>query len=421
MKILTTRRQRLAEGIYIRAGRITAVASIGTGPTKLSEEQPFYQGTRELDEVIREATAWRLKWKADMLEHGPRRAASGSFAGDVSAFLRSIAEGQSRDEMEALLQHWIDAQLPLSPRGGDRGTFGDAPRDMITRQDILVQLTVWQSEEYAANTLNHRLRAIRRFFTYFADDDAAVLPTDKIAKFRQPEAEQRDIPVALVQQLLDTLPDRGRAGKGETRPEVSETKIRLRVIAWTGLPHMSLERLRARDVDFGGQRMFLRPRRKGQGAAGVWVNLLPPAVEALRDYAAANLWERGFSRDSMRRSWQRAIARLTKQATKDKDQALLEQLRALPPKCHPYDLRHAYASEAYRVTGDLGAVKELLQHADLKTTERYTKGAVSARAAAATAAMAKRWPLPPPRLVPREKANGEPRTSAAGHRPDDGR
>ena len=403
MRRTAARRQKLAQGIYIRAGRITAIASVGSGATRQIDEQPFYQDGRALEDVVREATAWRLKRKAEMIEHGPRAASSNTFAGDVPGYLRTIPVGDPRNsprkQAQSLLAHWIAATLPLSPRGIARGTFGNASRTTITRQDIRVQLTIWQSAGVSPGSLNHRLRVLRGFFRHFATNEDAPLPTDHIKKYPEPEPEVRDIPQAFVEQILAAVSDRGRTVKGQPLAAVSHTKIRLRVMAWTGLPHMGVERLRERDVDFRGHRLYVQPRRKGKGAPGVWLNLLPPAVDALRDYARERLWGQAFCRSSMRIAWRRALARVERQATADADTATLEWLRALPPQCHPYDLRHAYASEAYRVSKDPLAVQELLQHSNLRTTARYAKGAVPERAAAATAAMARRWPAATPRVV----------------------
>jgi integrase len=177
---------------------------------------------------------------------------------------------------------------------------------------------------------------------------------------------------------------------------VSLTKIRLRVMAWTGLPHMQLERLRQRDVDFVGQRIFLLPRRKGKGADGVWLPLVPPALEALRAYAAAGLWEQDFSRSAMRMTWRRTVQRTRRQVEAEaraaNDPTVLEAFdAAIPPGCRPYDLRHSFLTAAYAASGDHRAVSELGQHASLETTKRYTRGAVSARTAAVVEALRVSW------------------------------
>jgi integrase len=147
--------------------------------------------------------------------------------------------------------------------------------------------------------------------------------------------------------------------------------------------------VRPRDLELAQARVYLRPRRKGKGTAGAWVNLLPIAVEAFRDFAAAKLFERAWSNSSLGKTWRVGIARARaaadRLAAETGDRSWADGLAALPPRCHPYDLRHAFASEIYRETGDIGAVSELLQHASLETTKRYTRGAVSARVAAAIA------------------------------------
>jgi integrase len=128
----------------------------------------------------------------------------------------------------------------------------------------------------------------------------------------------------------------------------------------------------------------------------VWADLLPPALEALRDYDRAGLWGRSFSRSSMHGSYRRAVINTRKaliaEAEQTGDRTMLEQfLEAVPENSYPYDTRHSFLTDAYRQTGDLAAVAELGQHASLDTTERYTKAAVPERVAAAIDKMRARW------------------------------
>ena len=58
----------------------------------------------------------------------------------------------------------------------------------------------------------------------------------------------------------------------------------------------------------------------------------------------------------------------------------------IPSGVRPYDLRHSYGTAMYRLTGDEHAVQQLLGHAKIEMTHRYTLGGVDARLRAAVAA-----------------------------------
>ena len=269
----------------------------------------------------------------------------------------------------------------------------------VTRKLIAEALDQWEEAGRAPSTLNHRRRVLHDVLADAlgaADDDDVIVPTSRIARRREKPLQPRGIPMPIIARILAAMPDYGRAAKGEDRPPVSHSKIRAHVMAWTGLAHQSLKRLQRRDVNFKEGKLFLPARRKGAGAAGVWVSLLPPALEALRQYDAAKLWGRAFSSASLHASFRRAVqatrAALTREAEASGDQTLLEQfLTSVPANAHPYDLRHSFLTDAYRQSGDVLAVKELAQHADISTTERYTKGAVSERAADAIDRMRAKW------------------------------
>jgi len=394
MSTTKRRRVRLEEGIYRDRNFLLAIVRVGQRAGVPPKRKKYPLGTE-----LRTIRAWRARSEAELLETVPHVPDSldGILATDIPVFLNRIAAGRRREDFRMLLAHWSASPL------------GTMPREDISRDDIIQQLARWEEAQVAVSTRNHRLRALRTFY-HALDGVETANPTDKIKKTREPPAEIRSIPMPLVILILSNIPDRGRPTNG-TRPTYSELKIRLQVMAWTGMPSAQLLRLEPRHVDFAGARIYLQPRRKGKGSRGAWVTLMPPAVDALRAFAIAKLWGRPWSRSSMRKSWRGAIRRTTAQLTKEAedtgDRALLEQfMLSVPPDCRPYDLRHSFATEAYRLTGELRAVAELLQHATLETTKRYTEGAVSERVADAIDKMTAAWKAIPPLAPPPRKKSG---------------
>lgn len=385
------RRILIAPGIFRDGQMLIAEVRIGSSRdgTQQRKSQRFPLGTQPHTMI-----AWQHGAKRDLINAGPAPAALGSLADDIPAYFKMLPDEKYRTESAWVLQHWIE-----SPLGG-------MARASIKRQDIIGQISRWLDAGAAVATVNKRLSRLRKLF-HALDGVDVPAPTDAIKFLREPEQERRDIPVHIIRLILDSLPGHGRAERGKTRPKVGVTKIRLRVMAWTGIPPATLRRVRPRDLDFKDGRIYLRPRRKGKGADGAWVTLLPDALEAFRDFADAKLFGLTYSNSSIGKTWRVGILRATRaaasHATETGDFSWVSELENLPPRCKPYDLRHSFGSEMYRRTGDIRAVSELLQHATLEMTKRYTQGAVSERVAAAIAKATPAYTnvktLPAPRLI----------------------
>lgn len=372
MARITNGRTLIAPGVYRYRSFLVAEARFGSARSALGRaRERFPLGTPLL-----KIQAWQHGARRDLMLAAPSAPARGSLAADIPTFTESLPAGLYREDSVDLLAHW--AASPL----------GAMPRHSVTRLDVISQISRWTDAGAAVSSCNRRLSRLRKLYQTL-DGVTAPNPTDKITFTREPEGEPRDIPIRIVRLILDSLQDRGRAERGGTRPGFSQTKIRLRVMAWTGIAGATLRRVRPRDLELKNARIYLRPRRKGKGTDGAWVALLPPAVDALRDFAAAQLFGQPWSRSAMRKTWHVGIKRAKLAAAviakETGDDAMVQELAHLPPRCKPYDLRHSFASEIYRLTGDIRAVSELLQHADMETTKRYTKGAVSDRVTAAIA------------------------------------
>jgi integrase/recombinase XerC len=369
----TFARTVIAPGITREGDRLIARVRVGSSRDGLqaAPRHAFPLGT-----ALVTMQAWQLDQKRKLLLDRPAAIERGSLAADIAGHLATLPEGRYRIDTRILLGHW--ARSPL----------GAKPRQAITRAEVRAQISQWRNAGAAAATCNRRLSSLRACLG--ALDPDAPNATDAVKYQRPRKIEPRDIPVRIVKLILDSLPDQGRAERFAARPTVSHTKIRLRVMAWTGMAPATIARVAARDLELdrpAGARIYLNPREKGAGRDGAWMKLLTPAVDALRDFRAAKLVGKRWSNSSAGKTWRVGIARATETAARiaaeTGDDSWARELDALPPRCKPYDLRHSFGSEIYRATGDIRAVSELLQHSELETTKRYTKGAVSERVTAA--------------------------------------
>lgn len=292
--------------------------------------------------------------------------------------------------------------------------FRDTPRRQITAADIRAQLATWAAQHsrrgkpFAASTLNHRRTALHHLWRVL-DGPAAPNPVEDVPRFREPDPEPRGLPYVVVRQILEAMPDHGRARKltaaqaREIRSQrhlpnvalaerygVSETmirkiqsdhyrervdrqaqdKARIRVIAYTGLPPAQIAHLTAADIDVEGRTVYVRGRKKGRGTRGVRLPLTEDGAAALQALLDADALG-PFPRTRMRTVFRRACAAVQQATGVDLSQARI------------YDFRHAFGTLLYQLTGDIRATQGLLLHASAKMTERYTLAAVDGRLLAA--------------------------------------
>lgn len=103
----------------------------------------------------------------------------------------------------------------------------------------------------------------------------------------------------------------------------------------------------------------------------VKLQLLPEAVAAFKEWLFIGAWGK-FSSGSIWKTFARAVKHARQAGV------------VLPDDLRPYDLRHTFLSWLLEMTGgDIMAVKEYAQHADMRSTLRYVQRGASARMVAA--------------------------------------
>lgn len=308
---------------------------------------------------------WRQDERAKLRITRKPRSTAGTFRYDALRYLKTVTALTSYRERKADIERWI-------------GIFGDQFRDSITSADIRAVRDRWIDEPrgrgkddkplppYSASTINHRLRALSNLWTVL-DGRRAPNPVREVPEVPEPDALPRALSYDLIEQIIGKVSTRGRPTKGHKNTSISLTKIRLRVLAYTGLTYSQLGRLSPADVDLEAGSMLVGRRRKGKGARPRRLPLLPQAIDAFRALDAAKAWG-SFSGASVRKTFVLAAKKVRAELAKD---------GVVLPLIRPMDLRHSMGSLVFRATGSREAARELLQHESIRTTERYTLAAVS--------------------------------------------
>ena len=352
------KRKRLATAIYEDA--------YGVSIRIRGKEHRYPKGT-PTEQLIRKRNDLR-----DELAVAPARRCT--LASDIDAFLLTIPDGRRRDELTTELSHW-------------RGVFGPRASLDVKPIEIKQQLAAWRTDgpngqPFSAKHCNNLLHSLRAVYT--ANHGRAQNPALEVKVFPVRYDDARAIPSVIIDRIIDGMPDRGMpTGQGEgTLPTVNLSKLRLRVMRYTGLSQAMLKRVEPHHLDFKRKTMYVTTRLKGAGVEAATLKLIDPAVDAWRALNKAGGLGT-FSTRSLAACWRRAVNRAKRDW--EAQEAKRSQPRPWPIHEHDraYDLRHSFGTWLMVETGDLQATADMLRHRNLNTTRRYTRQAAEKRTAQA--------------------------------------
>jgi integrase/recombinase XerD len=235
------------------------------------------------------------------------------------------------------------------------GRVGDASVDELERW-----LARMRADGLAASTLARRVSAVRAYFRHLvligarADNPAAAIKLPRRGRLLP-----RALSPAETERLID-------AAVGST-PRALRDRALVELLYGAGLrvsEAVGLEKS-AVEVDERVVRVL------GKGGKERLVPLGRPAAEAVRRYLA-------LGRPHLDRRYRPELflnARggpLTRAGAFLILRRLAEKAGLEPKRVHPHLLRHSFATHLLEGGADLRSVQEMLGHADLGTTERYT-------------------------------------------------
>ena len=265
---------------------------------------------------------------------------------------RGGASAHTIDAYAADLREFLES---LSPNG--------APPPMPAAIDLLM-LRQWLAGLYrrgqATVTIRRKLAAVRGLFRFLLREG---LVSKNVARLvRTPKAPQK-LPEVLTPDQVNGLLD-GVAAGNLARPHPARDLAIFELLYGCGVRVSELAGLNLEDLDRAER--WLRVRGKGRKQRQV--PLPAKAAAALERY----LSERPVVRDEPAVFLNHRRARLTDRGIRGIVKLYATFVNG-DPSIHPHSFRHAYATHLLADGADLRAIQELLGHARLSTTQKYTQ------------------------------------------------
>ena len=249
----------------------------------------------------------------------------------------------------------------------------------VTADDVRAWLASAHGEA-APSTVGRRLAGARAFFRYLQGEGDLVLdPTAGLPAPKQPRSVPKPLSVddcfALADGLARDAASDGLPAEGDVAAE-RDHRARLRdraiveLLYGAGLRVGELVALDVRDVELtrgevrvmgkGGKERVLPLPSMARRALAEWIELRQrPGILAEPLFVSL----RPRKDDVLRRLGARDVRRML--ARRGIEQQVLDHV-------HPHRLRHSYATHLLDMGADLREIQELLGHASLSTTQKYT-------------------------------------------------
>jgi integrase/recombinase XerC len=210
-------------------------------------------------------------------------------------------------------------------------------------------------------SIRRKLAAVRAMLRFLLEE--GVIQKNLATRLRTPKARQR-LPEVMSEEKTNTLLDTVESGAVIEKPSKERDIAFLELLYGCGIRVSELVGINLEDIDLRGG--WLRVRGKGNKERQVPVGeRAVAAVERYLRIRSAPSSERALLLNSRgTRLSDRQVRRLVK---------LYALLVTGDSTVHPHSFRHAYATHLLSDGADLRAIQELLGHARLSTTQKYTR------------------------------------------------
>jgi integrase/recombinase XerC len=285
----------------------------------------------------------------------------GRLADEIAAFDRHLADerGVSRHTRAAYGRDLGRFAVFLSTLFWNRPLEKIAARD-VDALAVRAYLAHLRADGLAKASLGRHLSALRSFFAFLKREGRVdANPAKAIATPRKESSLPRTLSVPEAGAVVEA---RGREGALGARD-----RALLELLYATGLRVSELVGLRLGDVDLSARQV----RTVGKGRKERIVPFGRPAAEAVRTWLKARAALAPASRDADFVFLNARAGRLTDRSVRRVlDRAMLGA--EVARHASPHALRHSFATHLLAAGADLRSIQELLGHASLSTTQKYT-------------------------------------------------
>lgn len=240
------------------------------------------------------------------------------------------------------------------------GYLGAAGLESVDHRTLRAYLGRLMESNIGKTSLARKLSAIRTFFKYLCRE--GVLAANPARLVATPKREKR-LPAVLTADDAERLMKSPGAGSAEADAVALRDRAVLETLYSTGVRASELVGMNREDVNRHDGLVRIRGKGRKERVAPIGRR----ALEALDAYLA----EKKKGADAAAVFTGPAGNRLTVRTV----QRILENHRkrlGLAQKAGPHTLRHSFATHLLEAGADLRAIQELLGHASLSTTQRYT-------------------------------------------------
>ncbi len=279
---------------------------------------------------------------------------------EIEAFAGALARAAraSRHTVSNYRRDLISFREFLQERGSIVDEKGEVIIDAITADHIRQYLAELMKRDAARATVQRRLSAIRAFFRYRESKSGELSPARTL---RSPKS-QRHLPSILqedeIARLIESEPE-------APTPASARDRAILEILYSSGLRVSELVGLDWRDID---EEIGMLTVRAGKGAKDRVVPIGEPALDALKAWRSVMPIARDPNRPVI------INLRGTRLSTRSVEKIVAQRLldAGIMSPITPHGIRHSFATHMLNGGADLRSIQEMLGHASLATTQRYT-------------------------------------------------